>query len=167
MAVRTILCFPDPALRTKAKSVEHFGDETQQLIDDLLETMYERNGVGLAATQIDEHWRVVVMDVSEDRDQPLVLVNPEITDKQGQAEETEGCISFPGIFHSITRAKHITFNALDRTGQRYEMEAEGLLAVCVQHEVDHLIGRLFIDYLSPLKRDRILKKMRKLNKLNL
>ena len=130
----------------------------------MFETMYEEHGVGLAATQVDVHQRIIVLDTSEDKNNPICLINPEITDKSGEEESDEGCLSVPGIFEPVTRAEKIKLTALDQKGKSFEMEADGLLAVCIQHEMDHLLGKLFVDYLSPLKRQRIKKKMLKLQK---
>ncbi len=161
MAVLTVLRFPDERLRTVAQPITEFDSKLQTIIDDMFETMDEEKGVGLAATQVDIHQRLVVIDVSENRDQPLVLINPEITDKQGSKISEEGCLSVPECYAKVERAETITFKALDREGKEYSMDADGLLAVCVQHELDHLNGKLFVDYLSPLKRNRIRKKLEK------
>ncbi|RMD79896.1 MAG: peptide deformylase [Gammaproteobacteria bacterium] len=162
MAILPILHYPDPRLRVKAAPVERVDEEVQRLLDDMLETMYEAPGVGLAAPQVDVPRRLIVIDISKERDQPLFLVNPEILDREGSIRIEEGCLSVPGIYEPVERAERIRFRALDREGRPFEREAEGLLAVCVQHEVDHLDGRLFVDYLSELKRQRIRKKMEKL-----
>lgn|SRR3990167_739681 len=167
MTIRKVLCYPDPRLRTKAKPVTNFLDELQTIIDDMLETMYEHNGVGLAATQVDVHLRLIVMDTSENRNEPLVIINPEILEEEGTEEFMEGCISFPGVYDKIVRAAKIKFRAQDRHGAVYEMYAEELFAECVQHEMDHLEGKLMIDYLSPLKRERLVKKMKKLQQQTL
>jgi peptide deformylase len=167
MTIRKVLIFPDARLRTKAKPVDGVTDGIKLLVNDMLETMYEHNGVGLAATQIDEHVRVITIDVSETRDQPLVLINPELIEEHNKKEESEGCLSFPGVYAKVTRAGKVKVKALDREGKSFEMEAEELLAVCIQHEMDHLVGKLFVDYLSALKRSRVLKKMEKLHKLNM
>ncbi|MGR2739415.1 peptide deformylase [Billgrantia sp. Q4P2] len=166
MAKLTILEFPDERLRTKAAPVETVDDEVRQLVDDMLETMYDASGIGLAATQVDVHRRVIVMDVSDDRANPLVLINPEYT-PIGDARElmSEGCLSIPEYYAEVPRALKVHLKALDRDGKPYELEAEGLLAHCIQHEHDHLEGVLFVDYLSALKRDRVLKKMQKRHKL--
>ncbi len=161
MALLNVLKFPDERLRTVAKPVEAVDDTIRQIVDDMLETMYHEKGVGLAATQVDIHQRIVVIDVSEQGDSPLVLINPEITHKEGIEVGDEGCLSVPGCYAPVERAEQITFKATDRDGNSYEKEADGLLAVCVQHELDHLLGKLFVDYLSPLKRDRIKKKLEK------
>jgi peptide deformylase len=164
MAKLNILHFPDERLRTVAKPVEHVSPEIQQIVADMFETMYEAPGIGLAATQVDVHQRIIVMDVSEDKSQPLCLINPEILEKDGVQQMDEGCLSVPGIYETVERAKHIKVRALDKQGQPYEMEATELLAVCIQHEMDHLTGKLFVDYLSPLKRQRIKKKLSKQQK---
>lgn len=161
MAVLTVLRFPDERLRTVAKPVTTFDNKLQTIIDDMFETMDVEKGVGLAATQVDIHIRLVVIDVSEERDQPLVLINPEIIASQGTKINEEGCLSVPECYAKVERAETITFKALDRNGDEYTMDADGLLAVCVQHELDHLNGKLFVDYLSPLKRNRIRKKLEK------
>ncbi|HEX2546533.1 MAG TPA: peptide deformylase [Ramlibacter sp.] len=162
MALLPILTFPDPRLHTVAKPVQAVDARVRALIADMLETMYDANGIGLAATQVDVHERLVVIDVSEERNQPLVLVNPEITwasdDKQ---VGDEGCLSVPGIYDGVERSTCIRVRALDAEGQSREIEAEGILAVCIQHEMDHLLGKVFVEYLSPLKRNRIKTKMLK------
>jgi peptide deformylase len=165
MAILDILHFPDPRLRNRAKPVTVVDDELRQLIDDMLETMYEAPGIGLAATQVNVAKRLIVIDVSEERDQPQVFINPEIVDKQGIEEMDEGCLSVPGIYETVQRAERIRVRALDRDGQPFELETDGLLAVCVQHEIDHLDGKLFVDYLSSLKRQRIRKKLEKETRL--
>ena len=164
MAILDILHFPDRRLRKKALPVAAVDAAVQQLIRDLFETMYAAPGIGLAATQVNIQQRVLVIDISEDRSQPLAFVNPEITRRDGIEEMDEGCLSVPGIFEPVQRADEITVKALDREGKPFEMDAQGLLAVCIQHEIDHLDGKLFIDYLSELKRQRISKKMSKLAK---
>ncbi len=164
MSILSILEFPDKRLRTKAAVVETVDDSIRKLVDDMLETMYEAKGVGLAATQVNVHKRVIVIDVSEDKDEPLYLINPEIIEKDGVEESEEGCLSVPGFYEKVTRAEHIKIRALDKEGQSYEMEAKDLLAVCIQHEIDHLDGKLFVDYLSPLKRKRIKDKLEKIHK---
>ena len=161
MAILDILHFPDPRLRNKAKPVAVVDNAIRRLIDDMLETMYQAPGIGLAATQVNVAKRVVVIDISEDKDQPLCLVNPEILERDGIEQMEEGCLSVPGVYELVTRADHIRMRALDRDGNSFEMEAEGLLAVCIQHELDHLDGKLFVDYLSSLKRQRIRKKLEK------
>ena len=162
MAKLTILEYPDPRLRTRAVPVAVVDDQIRRLIDDMLETMYAAPGVGLAATQVDVHKRVLVADVSPEQDQPLVFVNPEIIEREGKTEAEEGCLSVPGIFDKLaTRSARIVVRALGRDGRPFEIEADGLLAVCIQHEMDHLEGKLFVDYLSELKRTRIRKKLEK------
>lgn len=162
MALLDILHHPDPRLRKKAVAVAVVDDEIRQLTDDMLETMYSARGIGLAATQVNVQQRIVVIDLSEDSTQPLVLINPEIVHKEGSIEYEEGCLSVPEYYEKVTRAECIRFTALDRAGERYEMEADGLLAVCVQHELDHLEGKLFVDYLSTLKQQRVRKKLEKM-----
>ena len=159
MAKLTILEFPDPRLRTRAKPVESVDDELRTLIDDMFETMYDAPGIGLAATQVDVHRRLLVTDVTSDRSDPHVLINPEIVEKDGVTVTEEGCLSVPGYYEEVKRAEHIRVRFLDRDGNEQEMEAEGLLAVCIQHEMDHLEGKLFVDYLSEAKRMRIRKKL--------
>lgn len=161
MAIREVLRFPDERLRTVATPVEVVDEPIKTLIDDMLETMREENGVGLAATQINVHKRIVVMDVSEDGDQPLVLINPEIIETEGTITSEEGCLSVPGNYAKVERAAKVKVRALNREGEEYEIAGDGLLAKCVQHELDHLQGKLFVDYLSPLKRQRIKKKLEK------
>ena len=164
MALLTILHFPDPKLRTVAKLVTKFDDKLRQLIDDMFETMYEAPGIGLAATQIDRHIRLLVMDVSENSDSPRCLINPEILEADGDEETDEGCLSIPGFYEAVRRADHIRVRAQDKYGEFFEFEAEGIDAVCVQHEMDHLEGKLFVDYISTLKRDRIRTKLVKQKK---
>jgi peptide deformylase len=161
MAILDILHFPDPRLRNKAKPVAQVDDSIRRLVDDMLETMYQAPGIGLAATQVNVAKRVVVIDLSEEKNEPLCLINPQIIEKDGVAQTEEGCLSVPGVFEPVNRAERIRFKALDREGIPFEEEAEGLLAVCVQHELDHLDGKLFVDYLSSLKRQRIRKKLEK------
>jgi len=162
MALLPILTYPDPRLHTVAKPVQAADARVRGLISDMLETMYDASGIGLAATQVDVHERLIVIDVSEERNQPLVLINPEIVwaspDKQ---VGDEGCLSVPGIYDGVERSRAIKVRALDSEGQSRELEAEGLLAVCIQHEMDHLLGKVFVEYLSPLKRNRIKNKMLK------
>ena len=165
MAKLPILEFPDPRLRTVAKPVERVDDALRRLIDDMFETMYAAPGIGLAATQVDVHQRLLVLDVSEDKSSPMVFINPEITDKQGSQVYQEGCLSVPGIYADVTRADSVTVRALDRQGVPFEITADGLLAVCIQHEMDHLAGKVFVDYLSPLKRELVRKKLAKQKKL--
>ncbi len=161
MTVLTVLHYPDDRLRTIAKPVATITDQTRQLVADMLETMYAENGIGLAATQVNVHQRVVVIDVSESRDQPLVLINPEIIAKSGDTTYEEGCLSVPQSYANVERAAEVTVKAQNTAGEWFELKADGLLAICLQHELDHLLGKLFIDYLSPLKRDRIKKKLEK------
>jgi peptide deformylase len=161
MAIRDILHYPDPRLRNRAQAVERVDDEVRRLLDDMLETMYAAPGIGLAAIQVNVPKRVITIDISEHGDQPLCLINPEILELAGSIETEEGCLSVPGIYESVQRADAIRARGLDRDGQAVEFEAEGLLAVCVQHEIDHLDGKLFVDYLSQLKRQRIRKKAHK------
>ena len=161
MAKLTILEFPDPRLRTKAAPVDVVDDELRALIDDMFETMYDAPGIGLAATQVDVHRRLLVADVSSDKSEPHVFINPEILEKDGVTVTEEGCLSVPGYYEEVKRADHIRVRYLDRDGRECEGEFEGLLAVCVQHEIDHLDGKLFVDYLSEAKRSRIRKKLEK------
>ena len=161
MAKLTILEFPDPRLRKKAAPVDVVDDDLRALIDDMFETMYAAPGIGLAATQVDVHKRLLVADVSADKDDPHVFINPEILEKDGVTVTEEGCLSVPGYFEEVKRAEHIRVRYLDRDGRECESEFEGLLAVCVQHEIDHLDGKLFVDYLSEAKRTRIRKKLEK------
>jgi peptide deformylase len=161
MAKLKILEFPDPRLRTKASPVDVVDDELRALIGDMFETMYDAPGIGLAATQVDVHKRLLVADVSPDKSEPHVLINPEIIEKDGVTATDEGCLSVPGYYEEVERAEHIRVRFLDRNGEEQEMEAEGLLAVCIQHEMDHLEGKLFVDYLSETKRQRIRKKLEK------
>jgi peptide deformylase len=165
MTIRKILHFPHPNLRTTAKPVENITAETQTLLDDMLETMYSDDGCGLAATQIDVHQRVVVMDLSNSKDQPRCFINPEILSKEGMEERNEACLSVPGVYEKVRRAEKVRAKFLDRDGVAHEIDADGLLAVCLQHEIDHLNGTLFIDHLSPLKRQRIEKKLKKLQSI--
>ena len=164
MGILSILEFPDPRLRTVAEPVKVVDKAIKNLVDDMLETMYEAHGVGLAATQVNQHKRIIVIDTSEDKNNPLCLINPEIIEQTGEEESDEGCLSVPGIFELVKRAEEIKVKALDQKGKSFELQTGGLLAVCIQHEMDHLLGKLFVDYLSPLKRQRIKKKMNKLHK---
>jgi peptide deformylase len=167
MALLPILEFPDPRLRTKAVPVDpaRLADPAlQRLFDDMFETMYEAPGIGLAASQVDVHQRFMVIDVSEEKDQPMVFVNPEIVSREGEQVYQEGCLSVPGIYADVTRANRIDVRFLDREGKPREMRVDGLLAVCIQHEMDHLDGKLFVDYLSPLKREMVRKKLAKARK---
>ena len=162
MAILNILEFPDPRLRTIAKQVDTVDDALRQLIDDMFETMYEAPGIGLAATQVNVHKRLVVMDLSEDRSEPRVFINPEFETLTDEVEQyQEGCLSVPGFYENVDRPQKVRIKAQDRDGQPFELIAEGLLAVCIQHECDHLNGKLFVDYLSNLKRDGIKKKQEK------
>lgn len=164
MALLPILEFPDPRLRTKAAEVDPAqvaSADFQRLLDDMFETMYDAPGIGLAASQVDVHKRFMVIDVSEEKNQPLVFINPQIVVKAGEQVYQEGCLSVPGIFADVTRADAISVRYLDRQGQAQELHTEGLLAVCIQHEMDHLDGKLFVDYLSPLKREMVRKKLAK------
>lgn len=161
MTVLTVLHYPDERLRTVAKAVPEVTAEIKQLVKDMLETMYAENGIGLAATQVNVHKRVVVIDISENRDEPMVFINPEIIAKSGDTEYEEGCLSVPQSYAKVERSSAVTVKAQNEQGEWFEIQAEGLLAICLQHELDHLMGKLFIDYLSPLKRDRIKKKLEK------
>lgn len=161
MALLKILQYPDPRLRTKAKPITEFNDALNQQIDDMFETMYAAPGIGLAATQVDYHWQLFVLDTSENKDNPLVFINPQITELRGVEEMEEGCLSFPGVYANVERADALTIKAQDREGKPFQMDADELLAVCIQHELDHLQGKLFVDYLSALKRNRIRKKLEK------
>jgi peptide deformylase len=161
MSALQILHFPDPRLRQKAAPVVAVDAEIRQLVDDMFETMYAAPGIGLAAVQVNVLKRVIVIDISEDKSQPLCLINPEIVDSSEKEEMEEGCLSVPGIYENVTRAKNITVRYLDREGVEQSLTTDGLLAVCIQHEMDHLEGKLFVDYLSELKRNRIRKKMEK------
>lgn len=161
MAKLTILEFPDPRLRTKAQPVTDFGPELARLVADMFETMYEAPGIGLAATQVNVHRQLLVLDVSEEKNQPHVLCNPRVLTKDGIQTYQEGCLSVPGIFADVERANQITVEAEDAAGKTFTLQADGLLAVCIQHEMDHLAGRLFVDYLSPLKREMVRKKLEK------
>jgi peptide deformylase len=165
LSILSILEFPDERLRKKAVPVQKVDDKVRKLVDDMLETMYESRGIGLAATQVNVHQRIVVIDTSEEKDAPLCLINPEIVEKDGVKEGEEGCLSVPGFFEKVTRAEHIIVKALNRDGEPFELNARDLLAVCIQHELDHLDGKLFVDYLSTLKRQRIKKKLEKIHKM--
>lgn len=165
MAKMTVLQYPDERLRKVAQQIEKVDDGVRAVIDDMFETMYEEQGVGLAATQVDIHQRLFVADCSEDQNEPLVFINPEITEAEGHFKNDEGCLSFPGVYAKVERAEKITVTALDKNGERFSRSAEGLLAICIQHEIDHLNGKLFVDYLSPLKRERIRKKLEKEQRL--
>jgi peptide deformylase len=161
MTMLTILEFPDPRLRTKAQPVSVFDQALAELIDNMFATMYAAPGIGLAATQVNVHKQLLVLDVSEEKNQPLALINPKIVASEGSQVYQEGCLSVPGIFADVERADRITVEAQDRDGQPLTLQADGLLAVCIQHEMDHLIGKLFVDYLSPLKREMVRKKLEK------
>jgi peptide deformylase len=161
MALLEILVFPDPRLRKIAKPIETFDDELRKKIADMFETMYDAPGIGLAATQVNFHKRLLVMDISENKDDPICLINPEIIERHGDEESEEGCLSVPGYYENVTRAEGITVRALDKNGNNIELKADGIKAVCIQHEMDHLDGKLFVDYLSALKRNRIKKKLEK------
>ncbi len=164
MAILEILHFPDPRLRKKARPVVQVDDQVRQTVDDMFETMYSAPGIGLAATQVNIQQRILVVDVSEAKNQPLCLINPEITYREGEEVMEEGCLSVPGVFEQVSRAERIQFRALDLHGNPFEKAADGLLAVCIQHEIDHLDGKLFVDYLSSLKRQRIRKRLEKQKK---
>ncbi len=162
MSRLTILRYPDPRLHTVASEVKKVDERIRRLVDDMIETMYAADGIGLAATQVDVHERVIVMDASDQHDEPLVLINPVITRRSGEmAVSEEGCLSVPQIYDRVERHARVSVQALNRDGQAFELEAEGLAAVCVQHEMDHLLGKVFVEYLSPLKRNRIRTKMLK------
>jgi peptide deformylase len=161
MAILDILHFPDPRLRTIAQPVAEVDGAARQLIDDMLETMYAAPGIGLAATQVNVNKRIVVIDVSEDKSEPLCLINPELLALEGVEEMEEGCLSVPGVYETVQRAEKVRMRALDRDGRPFEIETDGLLAVCIQHEIDHLDGKLFVDHLSQLKRTRIRKRIEK------
>ena len=165
MALRTILHYPDPRLRQVAKPVPAVDDAVRQLVDDMAETMYAAPGIGLAAIQVNVPLRVVVIDISETRDQLQVFINPEIVEQTGKQVFEEGCLSVPGIYDEVERAHHVRVKALDRLGQPFEIEADDLLATCLQHEIDHLNGKVFVDYLSRLKQSRIRKKLEKQERL--
>jgi peptide deformylase len=161
MSQLTILEYPDPRLRTKAQPVAVFDTALQTLIDGMFETMYAAPGIGLAATQVNVHKQLLILDVSEEKNQPLVLINPKIVAREGSQSYQEGCLSVPGIYADVERADRISVEALDRFGKAIKFDAEGLLAVCIQHEMDHLVGKLFVDYLSPLKRELVRRKLEK------
>ena len=165
MAKLNILEFPDPRLTTVATAVETFDKELKKLVEDMTETMYSANGIGLAATQVNVHKRLLVLDVSEDQDQPRVYINPEILSQSGEQTHEEGCLSVPGVYANMKRAENITVRAQDIEGNSFEEQLEELHAVCIQHEMDHLVGRLFVDYLSPLKRNMVRKKLEKQRKV--
>ena len=162
MSVLQVLHFPDERLRTVAAPVKEVNADIQRIVDDMFETMYAAEGIGLAATQVDIHQRIIVIDVSENRDEKLVLINPELLESSGETGIEEGCLSIPEQRALVPRAERVKIRALDREGKSYELETDGLLAICIQHEMDHLKGKLFVDYLSPLKRQRIRQKLEKL-----
>ncbi|HEY0209417.1 peptide deformylase [Acerihabitans sp.] len=166
MPVLQVLHYPDERLRTVAKPVKEVNDAVRRIVDDMFETMYAEEGIGLAATQVDIHQRIIVIDVSEARDERHVFINPEMIAKSGETGIEEGCLSIPDQRGFVPRAEKVTVRALDRDGKPFELEADELLAICIQHEMDHLVGKLFVDYLSPLKRQRIRQKMVKLAKIN-
>lgn len=162
MALLPILEFPDPRLRTKAKPVTEVDARIKQIVDDMFETMYDAPGIGLAASQVDIHEQIIVIDVSEEKDEPLVFINPQIEVLDEEPDKyDEGCLSVPGFYETVERPKHVRVTALNRDGEEFTIEPEGLLAVCIQHEMDHLHGKLFVDYISPIKRNRIRKKLEK------
>ncbi|WP_241575379.1 peptide deformylase [Rosenbergiella nectarea] len=166
MSVLQVLHYPDERLRKVAKPVAQVTSDIKQIVDDMFETMYAEEGIGLAATQVDIHQRIIVIDVSEERNERLVLINPEILNKCGETGIEEGCLSIPEQRALVPRAEKVTIRALNREGEQFELDADGLLAICIQHEIDHLEGKLFIDYLSPLKRQRIRQKLEKLARQN-
>jgi peptide deformylase len=161
MALLSILHYPDPRLREVTSEVEQVDDQIRTLIDDMLETMYDAPGIGLAAPQVNVHKRLIVIDISDDKSAPLALINPQIVTTEGSERTEEGCLSVPGIYEYVDRAERVRVKALDRDGKEQDFEADGLLAVCIQHEIDHLEGKIFVDYLSPLKQKRIRKKLDK------
>lgn len=161
MAILDILNYPDPRLHTVAKPVKEVTAEVKRLLDDMAETMYSAPGIGLAATQVNQHLQIIIIDTSEAKDSLRVFINPKIIDKSGEQDYEEGCLSVPGIYENVTRAAKVKVEALDRDGQAFTLEAEGLLSICIQHEMDHLLGKVFVEYLSPLKRNRIKSKMLK------
>lgn len=167
MALLSVLQYPDPKLRTKAVPITTFDDELNRIVADMFETLYEQNGVGLAATQVDIHRRLIVIDVSDSRKEPLCVINPEIIHREGIQYEYEGCLSFPGVYDRVERSAKIRLRAQDQQGKTFEIDADGLLAVCLQHEMDHLEGVLYIDHLSRLKQDRMKKKLDKLRRQTL
>ena len=164
MTILNILKYPDQRLYTIANEVKAVNSNIKKLISDMAETMYGAPGIGLAATQVDVHQRIIVIDISEDKNNLLVLINPRLLEKRGEETNQEGCLSVPEVFEKVKRAEWIKVSALDENGKKFELEAEGLLAVCIQHEVDHLLGKVFVDYLSNLKKTRIKKKLIKLSK---
>ena len=164
MALLQILNFPDPRLRKKATTIKEVTDKIRKLADDMLETMYDAPGVGLAANQVNVQKRLIVLDISEDKSEPLVFINPKIIATEGECESEEGCLSVPETYELVSRAEKVTVKALNREGEPFEIEGDELLAICLQHEIDHLDGKLFVDYLSNLKRQRIKKRLEKMNK---
>lgn len=162
MAILSILHFPDPRLRNVAQPVATVDDDIRTLVDDMFDTMYSAPGIGLAAVQVNVPKQIIVIDISEERDSPLCLINPKILERQGRVETEEGCLSVPGIYETVQRSERVRVQALSQAGEPFTLETDGLLAICVQHEIDHLSGRLFVDYLSELKRQRIRKKAQKL-----
>ncbi len=164
MATLTILNYPDPRLHTVAKPVKDVNADIRRFVDDMAETMYAAPGIGLAATQVNQHIQLIVIDTSKEQNDLLVLINPKIVVKSGTQDYEEGCLSVPGVYEMVTRAEKILVEALDRSGKQFKLDAEGLLAVCIQHEMDHLLGKVFVEYLSPLKRNRIKNKMIKLSR---
>ncbi len=161
MAILDILNYPDPRLHTQAKPVKEVNAAVRRLIDDMAETMYDAPGIGLAATQVNQHLQIIIVDTSESKDHLLVLINPKIIEKTGEQDYEEGCLSVPGVYEKVTRAAKVKVQALGRDGKAFTIEAEGLLSICIQHEMDHLLGKVFVEYLSPLKRNRIKNKMLK------
>ena len=164
MAILDILNYPDARLHTVAKPIKEVDATIRRLVDDMAETMYDAPGVGLAATQVNQHIQLIVIDTSEGKDNLLVLINPKIIEKSGEKDYEEGCLSVPGIYEKVTRADKVTVEALGRDGKKFTLDADGLLSVCIQHEMDHLLGKVFVEYLSPLKRNRIKNKMLKLKR---
>lgn len=164
MAILNILQYPDPRLYTVAKPVDNVDAKVKKLIDDMAETMYDAPGIGLAATQVNVHQQIIVIDTSENKKDLQVFINPQINTKAGSQDYEEGCLSVPGVYETVTRADRIVVEALDRNGKPFKIEADGLLAVCIQHEMDHLLGKVFVQYLSPLKQNRIKTKMQKMQR---
>jgi len=164
MAILDILNYPDPRLHKVAKPIQEVDSTIRRLIDDMRDTMYDAPGIGLAATQVDQHIQLILIDTSETKDRLQVFINPKIIEKSGVQEYEEGCLSVPGVYENVTRAEKITVEALDAQGKTFTLQAEGLLSVCIQHEMDHLLGKVFVEYLSPLKRNRIKNKMLKLSR---
>jgi peptide deformylase len=164
MAILDILNYPDPRLHTVAKPVKEVDATIRRLINDMAETMYAAPGIGLAATQVNQHIQLIVIDTSTEKNNLMVFINPQIIAKSGEQDYEEGCLSVPGVYESVTRAENITVEALDKDGKKFTLDADGLLSVCIQHEMDHLLGKVFVDYLSPLKRNRIKTKMVKLQR---